>query len=97
LERVKVGHRDAQGRMCTVIASEYVLKRSRQAFPVAVCYDSTCTAGKDGAPWRREGLNAMGTGSRHAAAYGHLVVVTREMVTEFDGKTPRGWVLQDDQ
>ena len=91
--RPKVGELDEIGRRLCVIASEFVLKRSKQVSCVAVCYDRECTQGAGGLPWRRAGANAMGTGSRHAAAYGHLVVVTREMVTEYDGKTPRMWPL----
>jgi hypothetical protein len=90
---MNVGERDALGRTLRVVASEFVLVRSRQARPVAVCYTEGCTAGEGNTPWRRDGANAMGTGSRHAAAYGHLVVVTREMVTEYDGATPRSWPL----
>lgn len=91
--RMKVGEQDSSGRILRVVASEFVLVRSRQAHPIAVCYDPGCRTGGNGTPWRRDGANAMGTGSRHAAAYGHLVVVTREMVTEYDGKTPRQWPL----
>jgi hypothetical protein len=78
---VKVGEVDGLGRKLWVVAGKYIFKRSKQDHCVAVCYETGCG-------WRRDGRNAMGTGSRHAAAKAHLVVVTREMVTEFDGKTP---------
>ncbi len=84
-----IGDRLPDGRVLQVIAREYVLKRSRQEDPVALCVTAGCMHGPDEGPWKREGKNAMGVGSRHAAAYGHRVVVTRHMVTEYDGATPR--------
>jgi hypothetical protein len=87
--RMEVGDVDSAGRMLVVVAKEYLFKRSKQVDPVAVCVTPGCTQGPDETPWRREGKNAMGTGSRHAAAWGHKVVVTREMVTEYDGSLPR--------
>lgn len=86
---IDVGGVLPDGRTLVVIAREYVLKRSRQEDPVALCVTPGCTHGPDGGPWKREGKNAMGVGSRHAAAHGHRVVVTRHMVTEYDGATPR--------
>lgn len=83
------GDRDLAGRVLHVIAKEYVFKRSRQEDPVALCVTAGCTHGPDGEPWKREGKNAMGVGSRHAAAHGHRVVVTRHMITDYDGETPR--------
>jgi hypothetical protein len=87
---MNVGDRTPDGRTLEVIAKEYVFRRSRQQDPVALCVSPECTQGPDGNPWKREGKNAMGVGSRHAAAYGHRVVVTRHMVTDYDGTTPRG-------
>lgn len=86
---MNVGDKDLAGRTLVVIAKEYVFKRSRQQDPVALCVSPGCSSGPDGGPWKREGKNAMGVGSRHAAAHGHKVVVTRHMVTEYDGELPR--------
>lgn len=83
LDLINVGDRLRDGRQLVVVAKEYVLKRSRQEDPVALCVTPECG-------WKREGKNAMGVGSRHAAAYGHRVVVTRHMVSEYDAETPRG-------
>lgn len=87
--RMFVGECDVIGRELRRIAGKLALVRSRQREPVAVCYTVGCTEGAHGMPWRREGKNAMGTGARHAAAFGHRVVVTREMDTEYDGETPQ--------
>lgn len=84
-----VGDKLPDGRILVVIAKEYVFKRSRQEDPVALCVTPECKLGEDGKQWNRVGRNAMGVGSRHAAAHGHRVVVTRHMVTEYDGATPR--------
>lgn len=86
---MNVGDKDLAGRVLQVIAREYVFKRSRQEDPVAMCVTPSCTEGADGKQWSRAGKNAMGVGSRHAAAHGHKVVVTRHMVTEYDGDLPR--------
>lgn len=86
---LQAGDRLRDGRTLVVIAKEYVFKRSRQEEPVALCVSPNCTMGEDGKQWSRAGKNAMGVGSRHAAAHGHRVVVTRHMVTEYDGDTPR--------
>ena len=87
--RLNVGDVDAAGRKLVTIAKEYVFKRSRQEDPVALCVTVDCNHGEGGKQWSRAGKNVMGTGSRHAAAFGHKVVVTRHMVTEYDGELAR--------
>lgn len=86
LKGIKVGQRDFAGRVLRVVRDCYVFTRSRQAHPVGICWEPECK-------WRRDGLNAMATGAVHAATKGHVVTVTREMVTEYDGKTAMNWPL----
>lgn len=81
-----MGERDAAGRVLRVVANAYVFVRSKQAHPVAMCWEPECA-------WRRKGSNAMATGAIHAATKGHLVTVVREMVTEYDGETAAKWPL----
>lgn len=81
---MKIGEKDALGRVLKLIRDKLVLVRSRQAHCVAVC-DS------DGCNWILSSMNAMGVASQHASAHGHRVVVTREVVTEYDGETPLVW------
>lgn len=78
---MKVGERDKLGRLLKIIAGALVLVRSRQAHSTAVCDTEGCN-------WMLTSKNAMGVGSRHAAAHSHRVVVTREVITEYDGETP---------
>ncbi len=82
------GDKDDAGRILRRIVGKLVLARSRQFEPVAICLDERCTSGEGNTPWRREGQNAVGTGIRHAAAFGHFVQITRTMVTEYDGASP---------
>lgn len=86
LRGIRVGQKDLAGRVLRVVANAYVFVRSRQAHAVAICWEPECT-------WRRNGNNAMATGSIHAATKGHLVTVAREMITEYDGKTAALWPL----
>lgn len=81
---MKVGDRDPLGRLLRVIRDRLVLVRSRQAHSVAVCDTEGCG-------WTLDGKNAMGVASQHAATRGHRVVVTREVITEYDAETPRRW------
>lgn len=76
-----VGERDPLGRVLKLIAGAMVLARSRQVHSTAVCDSEGCN-------WMLNSKNAMGVGARHAAAYRHRVVVTREVVTEYDAETP---------
>lgn len=78
---MNIGDKDALGRVLRVIARVSVLVRSKQVRSVAVCDTEGCG-------WMLEGKNAMGVASRHAAAHKHRVVVTREVITEYDGETP---------
>lgn len=82
---MRVGEKDTLGRMLRRIRNAPVLVRSRQAHSVAVCDTEGCD-------WVLESKNAMGVASQHAATRGHKVVVTREVVTEYDGETPAKWV-----
>lgn len=61
------------------INGKIIYSASKQDEPVAAC--QTCE-------WRREGKNASGTGVRHAAAKRHVVIVTKLIVTTYDGHTP---------
>lgn len=83
---MRVGDKDHLGRTLKRIRGKLVLVRSRQAHCVAVC-----DGGVDGkaCTWRLEGKTAMGVGSQHAATKRHKVVVTREVITEYDGVTPQ--------
>lgn len=78
---MKVGERDNMGRLLKLIIGTMVLVRSRQTNSVAICDSDDCN-------WMLTSKNAMGVGSRHAAAYAHRVVVTREVITEYDAETP---------
>lgn len=78
---MKIGERDHLNRVLKMIAGMLVLVRSRQAHNAAVCDTEGCN-------WMLTANNAMGVGARHAAAHRHRVVVTREVVTEYDGSTP---------
>jgi hypothetical protein len=80
-EDLKVGAKDALGRVLKIIRNRKVLVRSRQAQGRAVCETVGCG-------WTLEGKNAMGVGSQHAATKCHKVVITREIQTEYDAETP---------
>lgn len=81
---MKVGEKDLLGRILKTIRGRLVLVRSRQAHCVAVCDSPKCN-------WILSSMNAMGVASQHASVHGHRVVVTREVITEYDGETPLVW------
>jgi hypothetical protein len=76
-----IGATDLLGRVLKIIRNRKVLVRSRQAHGIARCDTEGCG-------WTLEAKNAMGVGAQHAATKCHNVVVTRELVTEYDGETP---------
>ncbi len=78
---MKVGEVDKLGRTLRKVVGKLVFSRSRQLEAVAICDTSGCN-------WKRKGPNAMGTGSIHASSKRHVVYVTRELVTEYDGFSP---------
>lgn len=86
---MKVGERDNLGRVLRLIRNTLVLVRSKQDRSTAICEDPECN-------WTLHSKNAMGVGAQHAATYKHPVVVRREMVTEYDGKTPSLWATGGD-
>lgn len=79
--KMGIGATDELGRTLKVIRNRLVLVRSRQTHARAECDTAGCG-------WRLEGKNVMGVASQHAASHCHKVVVTREIVTEYDGETP---------
>ncbi len=62
-----------------IIGDKKVFAESKQDEPVAKC---------ESCEWERRGNNASGTGVRHAAAKRHTVLVTKLIVTRYDGTTP---------
>lgn len=82
---MRIGEKDTLGRVLKLIRGKLVLTRSKQNHCVAVCDGNE----QEQCSWVLSGQNAMGVASLHASAKGHKVVVTREVVTEYDGATPR--------
>lgn len=69
------------GRTVRTIMGKIVWMRSQQKHCVAVCDTEGCF-------WHLNSRNATGAGAIHAASHRHKVVITREVITEYDGETP---------
>lgn len=82
-----VGEKDLLGRTLKRIRGREVLVKSKQSAGLAVCESEK----EPGVPcdWVLESNNATGVAAQHAASWGHRVKVTRSVVTEYDGETPK--------